>query len=46
MRPIDADAITYCNYDLDNYHSRKTSSDFAGNCNDLPKWLRKEDDTR
>ena len=21
MRLIDADAITYCNYDLDNYHS-------------------------
>ena len=21
MRPIDADAITYCSYDLDNYHS-------------------------
>lgn len=21
MRPIDADAITYCHYDLDNYHS-------------------------
>jgi hypothetical protein len=20
MRPIDADAITYCSYDLDNYH--------------------------
>ena len=21
MRPIDADAITYCSYDLDRYHS-------------------------
>lgn len=27
MRPIDADAITYCNYDLDNYHSFRAIED-------------------
>ena len=27
MRPIDADAITYCHYDLDNYHSFRAIED-------------------
>ena len=27
MRPIDADKIHYCNYDLDNYHSFRAVTD-------------------